>query len=64
MGEKVEKDFPHLCDKGGCATRVCVCVRVRACQCVSVSVCVGVLSWGFLWKCTVLSLVEFQQGRL
>lgn len=42
-------------DKG-----VRLCVRLRECVCE----CVGVLSWGFLWKCTVLSLVEFQQGHL
>lgn len=28
MGEKVEKDFPHLCDKG---VRLCVSACVRLC---------------------------------
>lgn len=48
-------------DKG---VRLCVSACVRLCVRLCVRECVGVLSWGFLWKCTVLSLVEFQQGHL
>ena len=47
MGEKVEKNFPHLCDKGGCATRVCVCVCVCVCACAYACVRVGVFVLGF-----------------
>lgn len=54
-----------------CVQGACVCVRVRVGCVQGVYMCVGVrgyvcrvLSWGFLWKCTVLSLVEFQQGHL